>query len=282
MPELPEVETTLRGITPALKGQQISQVLVHESRLRWLVPADLAKQVTHQQLRNLRRRAKYLLLEFANGTLIIHLGMSGSLRILPKDTPRKKHDHIDLITAHGQSLRYHDPRRFGAWLWTEQPLDQHPLLAHLGPEPLEDGFNANRLLQQAKDRKIPLKTLIMDNKVVVGVGNIYANESLFLAGLHPQMPANHLQQDQADVLVKVIKEVLSKAIDQGGTTLRDFYNANGQAGYFKQHLFVYGRAGELCHHCAAPLEKLIIQQRASIFCPQCQALPAQIAVKESL
>ncbi|AEG31067.1 bifunctional DNA-formamidopyrimidine glycosylase/DNA-(apurinic or apyrimidinic site) lyase [Thiomicrospira cyclica] len=272
MPELPEVETTLRGIAPSLTGQTVAALQVHQGRLRWPVPTELTEKLALQPLLHLRRRAKYLLLDFPTGTLIIHLGMSGSLRILPVDTPRKKHDHIDLITTQGQTLRYHDPRRFGAWLWTEDTAENHPLLNHLGPEPLDDAFDANWLLQQAKNRKIPLKTLIMDNKVVVGVGNIYANESLFLAGLHPNMAAKDLNSTQAERWVMIIKQVLAKAIEQGGTTLRDFYNADGQAGYFKQHLYVYGRTGLACQVCGTRLEKMIIQQRASVFCPQCQPL----------
>ncbi|AHF00642.1 5-hydroxymethyluracil DNA glycosylase [Thiomicrospira aerophila AL3] len=274
MPELPEVETTLRGIAPHLNGQTVASLTVHQGRLRWPVPSDLAAKITQQPITRLSRRAKYLLLEFPTGTLIIHLGMSGSLRILDANTPRKKHDHIDLLTTQGQTLRYHDPRRFGAWLWTDDTATSHPLLAHLGPEPLDAAFNASWLLQQAKHRKIPLKTLIMDNKVVVGVGNIYANESLFLAGLHPALPAKDLSQQQAENWVMIVKQVLAKAIEQGGTTLRDFYHADGQAGYFKQHLYVYGRAGEACQVCGTGLEKMIIQQRASVFCPRCQALPS--------
>lgn len=269
MPELPEVETTRSGIAPHIQGRRISGVLVRDARLRWPVDPDLAKRITGRTVRSVERRAKYLLLNLANGTLILHLGMSGSLRILPRDTAPGKHDHVDLLFGHC-CLRLRDPRRFGAVLWTDQPVAEHPLIAHLGPEPLSETFNGDYLRRQAGQRRMPVKSLIMDGRVVVGVGNIYANEALFRAGIHPARPAGKISAARYVRLGEEIKTVLAAAIRQGGTTLRDFQQEDGKPGYFAQELLVYGRTGEPCPNCGAPLKQQRIGQRSSFFCGRCQ------------
>ena len=234
MPELPEVETTRRGIAPHIQGPRVRAVVIRQPRLRWPIPADLARRLTDQTILSVKRRAKYLLLETANGHLLIHLGMSGSLRILSADSPAQKHDHVDLVFANAQLLRLTDPRRFGAVLWCEGDPLQHPLLNNLGPEPLESGFDAEHLYQATRGRRIPVKQCIMDNKVVVGVGNIYASESLFLAGIRPGIAAGRLSRARIDALSTSICKVLAAAIEQGGTTLRDFVGGDGKPGYFAQ------------------------------------------------
>lgn len=269
MPELPEVETTRSGIAPHIQGRRISGVLVRDARLRWPVDPDLAKRITGRTVRSVERRAKYLLLNLANGTLILHLGMSGSLRILPRDTAPGKHDHVDLLFGHC-CLRLRDPRRFGAVLWTDRPVAEHPLIAHLGPEPLSETFNGDYLRRQAGQRRMPVKSLIMDGRVVVGVGNIYANEALFRAGIHPARPAGKISAARYVRLGEEIKTVLAAAIRQGGTTLRDFQQEDGKPGYFAQELLVYGRTGEPCPNCGAPLKQQRIGQRSSFFCGRCQ------------
>ncbi|MGC9386310.1 MAG: bifunctional DNA-formamidopyrimidine glycosylase/DNA-(apurinic or apyrimidinic site) lyase [Hydrogenovibrio sp.] len=279
MPELPEVETTRRGLQPKVEGQVITDILIRNSRLRWPVDESLRQKLPGLAILSIQRRAKYLLLQTQKGHLIIHLGMSGNLRVLPKGTPPLKHDHIDLILDNGYRVRYHDPRRFGCWLWTEDPPEAHPLLTSLGPEPLSDDFNADYLWQTVQGRKRPIKTLIMTNSVVVGVGNIYANESLFLSRIHPARPAASLSQQEIETLVRHIKQVLEAAILQGGTTLKDFLSPSGQPGYFEQTLHVYGRAGQPCTQCATPIEKVLLNQRAAYFCPSCQAPPPQSAPK---
>lgn len=269
MPELPEVETTRSGIAPHIQGRRISGVLVRDARLRWPVDPDLARRITGRTVRSVERRAKYLLLNLANGTLILHLGMSGSLRILPRDTAPGKHDHVDLLFGHC-CLRLRDPRRFGAVLWTDQPVAEHPLIAHLGPEPLSEAFNGDYLRRQAGQRRMPVKSLIMDGRVVVGVGNIYTNEALFRAGIHPARPAGKISAARYVRLGEEIKTVLAAAIRQGGTTLRDFQQEDGKPGYFAQELLVYGRTGEPCPNCGAPLKQQRIGQRSSFFCGRCQ------------
>jgi formamidopyrimidine-DNA glycosylase len=269
MPELPEVETTRSGIAPHIQGRRISGVLVRDARLRWPVDPELAARVTGRTVRAVERRAKYLLLHLANGTLILHLGMSGSLRILPRNTAPGKHDHVDLLFGHC-CLRLRDPRRFGAVLWTDRPAAEHPLLAHLGPEPLSAAFSGDHLRRQAGQRRMPVKSLIMDGRVVVGVGNIYANEALFRAGIHPARPAGRISAARYARLGEEIKAVLAAAIRQGGTTLRDFQQEDGKPGYFAQELLVYGRTGEPCPNCGAPLKQQRIGQRSSFFCSRCQ------------
>lgn len=270
MPELPEVETTRRGITPHIQGKKFQQVVVRQRQLRWPVPDNLASTLIDLRLRDVGRRGKYLLLVTDNGTLLIHLGMSGNLRITTSEQALRKHDHIDFIFDDATVLRFNDQRRFGAVLWTSEPIENHPLLASLGPEPLSDGFDGQHLFNKSRKRVIPVKNLIMDSHIVVGVGNIYANEALFLARLHPKRPAGEIELSDYQRLVEAIKTVLKQAIEQGGTTLRDFINAQGKPGYFQQSLSVYGREGQACLHCAEPIKQLKIGQRASYFCASCQ------------
>lgn len=270
MPELPEVETVRRSIAPHLTGQQIVRVVVRQPRLRWPVPEELASELTGQTVRRVDRRAKYLLLRTDAGVVLLHLGMSGRLRLLPAETPLVKHDHADLVLASGQCLRFNDARRFGALLWAREPPERHPLLRALGPEPFDEGFSGAYLRQQARGRGAAVKTLIMDNRVVVGVGNIYANESLFAAGIHPLRPAGRVTEAEYARLATAIREVLSEAIRQGGTTLRDFVGGRGEPGYFQQQLQVYGRPALACPRCGQPIQRCRIGQRASYFCPHCQ------------
>ena len=270
MPELPEVETTLRGVRPHLEGRRIAGLLVREPRLRYPVPPDLGANLAGQRIDGLRRRGKYLLLDLDGGTLLIHLGMSGSLRVLPQPSPPGPHDHLDLLLADGRCLRLRDPRRFGAFLWLTSPAEAHPLLAHLGPEPLGDGFDGDYLHRASRGRRIAIKAFIMDGGVVVGVGNIYANEALFLAGIHPQRACGRIGLDRFRSLAGHIRAVLAAAIAQGGTSLRDFVQEDGSPGYFAQSLKVYGRTGEPCPTCASPIRQRRIGQRSSFYCPRCQ------------
>lgn len=268
MPELPEVETTRRGIQPFIQNQTITGVVMRRDKLRWPVP-DLQNLLPNHRVLDVQRRAKYLLLPCSNrGSLIIHLGMSGSLRILPIDMPPQAHDHIDIQFGR-ICLRMRDPRRFGAMLWSEQPLE-HPLIKSLGPEPLNDAFNPGYLWQQAQKRRIAIKNLLMDGKVVVGVGNIYATEALFLSGIHPKRSCSRIAKARLENLVAAVKQVLKKAIAKGGTTLRDFQQENGKPGYFRHELQVYGRTGEACYQCSHTIKRLVIGQRASSYCPHCQ------------
>lgn len=271
MPELPEVETTLRGIAPHLRGTCINHLLVRERRLRWPIPADTECQVRGQRILALRRRGKYLLLELERGTVLIHLGMSGSLRVLASDTPPAKHDHLDLCLRGGKCLRMRDPRRFGVFLWTPEPSADHPLLTHLGPEPLEPGFDGDYLYGRARARQCAVKPFIMDAELVVGVGNIYANESLFRAGIHPARPCNRIGRERYWRLAAAIRAVLMSAIEQGGTTLRDFVRDDGGPGYFVRSLKVYSRAGKPCPRCGRPIRQRRIGQRSSFYCPKCQS-----------
>ena len=270
MPELPEVETSRRGITPHIQGKVFKHIIVRQSQLRWPVPEILASILPGLRLDEVTRRGKYLLLSTAQGTLILHLGMSGNLRIAPPEQAIHKHDHIDFIFTDGTVLRFNDQRRFGAVLWTDDPIQQHSLLIKLGPEPLSEAFAADYLLARCQNRRTPIKNLIMDSHVVVGVGNIYASESLFNAGLHPNRQAGEIDIAACQRLVVSIKTVLQSAIDQGGTTLRDFLNAQGKPGYFQQSLSVYGREGQACLKCAEPIQQLKIGQRSSYFCNSCQ------------
>jgi len=272
MPELPEVETTKKGIQPYLANTTITGVIIRQFSLRWPIANDLADVLTNQIINRVSRRAKYLLIEFDKGTLMIHLGMSGSLRILDKleQGILGKHDHIDIELSNGYILRYNDPRRFGSVLWTSDPISQHKLIAHLGPEPLLKEFNAEYLQRQAQLKRCSVKTLIMNGKVVVGVGNIYANESLFLANIHPRTPAQSMSISQSVKLTEQIKSVLGRAIKSGGTTLKDFTNSDGKPGYFAQHLNIYGRKGEDCFICKSRIQHYKESQRATYYCPLCQ------------
>jgi len=269
MPELPEVETTLRGIQPHLQDQQVARVVVRDSRLRWPVPADVVK-AEGQQFIGLRRRGKYLLLKFPQGGLLVHLGMSGSLRILHEPAAPQKHDHIDVELKNGVCLRFNDPRRFGAFLWVDGKMQHHELLKNLGPEPLSPEFTGDYLYQRSRGRNVAIKNFIMNGQVVVGVGNIYASESLFMAGIHPQRAAGRVSRQRYMSLVAAVRDVLDRAIRRGGTTLRDFVNSEGAPGYFAQELLVYDRAGSDCFQCGAPIRQKVIGQRSSYYCPACQ------------
>lgn len=270
MPELPEVEVTKRGLYSKLKGAYINSVIIREARLRWPVSLELDSLLHQKTLLNISRRGKYLLFHLENGCLIAHLGMSGSFKIVSPNETLRPHDHIDILFSNGCCLRYHDPRRFGCLLWHED--EQHPLLAQLGVEPLQVEFNPIYLQQVLQNKRIPIKQAIMDNKIVVGVGNIYANEALFMAKIHPLTPARHIQSQQFAALVIFIKQILNAAIDMGGTTLRDFSDSSGKMGYFQQELHVYGKNGQLCSCKRAKIEKITIGQRSSFFCPACQTL----------
>ncbi|MGF1754344.1 bifunctional DNA-formamidopyrimidine glycosylase/DNA-(apurinic or apyrimidinic site) lyase [Vibrio makurazakiensis] len=268
MPELPEVEVSRMGISPHLVGQTIKTLTFRTPKLRWDIPQQL-KDLEGEIIRSISRRAKYLLIETNKGSAIVHLGMSGSLRVLDADFPAEKHDHVDLKLTNGKVLRYNDPRRFGAWLFC--PVGQsHSVLEGSGPEPLTEEFNAEYIADKAKVRKIAVKQFIMDNKVVVGVGNIYANEALFTSRIHPLRPTNKLALNEWIELTANIKEVLATAIKQGGTTLKDFSQADGKPGYFAQELQVYGKAGEACPNCGEKIEEQKIGQRNTFFCSRCQ------------
>lgn len=268
MPELPEVETALRGVQPYVQGAIIQEVIARTPKLRWPI-ADELKTLKSQQVRRLYRRAKYLIIETEAGFIVGHLGMSGSLRVVQQGAPIDKHDHLDIVMANGYILRYNDPRKFGAWLWTPSLEDFH-LFSKLGPEPLSDEFNGEYLFKKSRGRKIPLKRFLMDNAVVVGVGNIYANEVLFYCGLHPEKIAANLTRQQCMRLVDMVKKELTRAIEQGGTTLKDFLQPDGRPGYFAQELQVYGKEGAPCPKCAGIIESKVIGQRNSFFCPHCQ------------
>ncbi|CAB5525710.1 bifunctional DNA-formamidopyrimidine glycosylase/DNA-(apurinic or apyrimidinic site) lyase [Stutzerimonas stutzeri] len=269
MPELPEVETTRRGIEPYLVGQRVSRVLVRDRRLRWPIPEDLDVRLSGQRIEAVERRAKYLLIRAESGTLIVHLGMSGSLRLVDAASPAAKHEHVDILLESGQALRYTDPRRFGAMLWSDEPL-AHVLLASLGPEPLGEDFDGYRLYRLSRGRSMAVKPFIMDNAVVVGVGNIYASEALFAAGIDPRRPAGSISRARYLKLGEEIRRILAMAIERGGTTLRDFVGGDGKPGYFQQELFVYGRGGEFCRNCGGTLREIRLGQRASVYCGRCQ------------
>ena len=269
MPELPEVETTCSGIKPHIEGKTVTCITVRNKNLRWPIPEDISQQVADKPVISVRRKAKYILIEFTHGALIVHLGMTGSLRIVSDQEPPAYHDHFDLVLE-SCIVRYKDPRRFGSLLWQHHPIEFHPLLAHLGPEPLSDEFNAEQLHTACQGRKQPIKALIMDSKQVVGVGNIYANEALFMAGIHPKRHAGKISKKRLQLLTAAIKEVLQHAITQGGTTLRNFVNSSGNPGYFKQQLRVYGRAEKPCLKCEQPLKEIRLGQRSTVFCKHCQ------------
>ncbi len=271
MPELPEVETTRRGISPHVIGRRIVSVDVRNPSLRIPVPDEVCA-LAQSTIVSVDRRAKYLLLRLDTGQLIIHLGMSGSLRISASNDPPRKHDHVVLSLDSGQELRFHDPRRFGLidWLPSTADVMAHKLLSHLGPEPLSDAFTSDTLVTAAHGRKLAIKLLIMNNAVVVGVGNIYACEALFLAGIHPTRVASRVSKSRMEKLTMAIKDRLAYAIERGGTTLRDFVGGDGEPGYFAQELNVYGREGEACKNCESIITRKVIGQRSTFYCPTCQ------------
>lgn len=269
MPELPEVETTRQGVQPYVVGSEITRLTVREPRLRWPIPAKLPGLLQGQTVEAVDRRAKYLLFRTSAGTLLIHLGMSGSLRVVQAEQRPAKHDHFDIELSNGHFLRYNDPRRFGCCLWYP-PGESHSLLRNLGPEPLSESFTGELLYRRSRGRKGPVKSFLMDQKIVVGVGNIYANEALFLAGIRPDRAAGRISIDRYEQLVEQVKLVLTSAISQGGTTLRDFVGGDGKPGYFAQQLYVYGREGEPCKRCGRSLRELRISQRSTIYCVACQ------------
>jgi len=274
MPELPEVETTRRGIEPHLAGRRIATVTQRRSDLRWPIPPEVGERLPGQLIDSVERRAKYLLIHTAAGSAMLHLGMSGMLRVLPPDAPIGKHDHVDIVledTAEqrGRVLRFTDPRRFGSLLW--QPFGElHPLLAALGPEPLTDAFDGNTLWRGSRGRSAAVKLFLMDNANVVGVGNIYASEALFAAGIDPRRAAGKLSRERYASLAAEVKRILAWAIERGGTTLRDFLNPDGAPGYFFRELNVYGRAGEPCKVCGTPIKQAVLGQRSTFWCPRCQ------------
>lgn len=270
VPELPEVETIRRGVSPHVVGRRIEAVTVREPRLRWPVPPDLAARVVGRTVTAVNRRGKYLLFELDRGRLLIHLGMSGRLYVLTPQVLPIRHDHLDLHLSGGLLLRFHDPRRFGAVLPLDADGAEHPLLASMGPEPLSDEFSADYLYGLSRGRVAPVKNFLMDGRVVVGVGNIYASESLFRAGIRPGLAAGRVSRPRYARLEDAVRETLQRAIGQGGTTLRDFSGAHGEAGYFQQELMVYGREGQACRNCDTAIRRLVIGQRSSFFCPQCQ------------
>lgn len=269
MPELPEVEITRRGIEPHITGRRIVDIVVREPRLRWPVPRDLRKRLAGRTVDRVRRRAKYLLLDCGDGTLIVHLGMSGSLRWLAPDVPPGGHDHVDLVFREGL-LRLRDPRRFGSVLWHAAPAERHVLLRSLGPEPLDETFSAAYLHRATRGRRVAIKSLLMNQAVVVGVGNIYANESLFRAGILPRARAARLSLARCERLVAEIKATLADALAAGGSTLRDFHAADGSPGYFQQTYFVYDRAGQACRRCGTPIRVVRLGQRSTFYCAGCQ------------
>lgn len=270
MPELPEVETTRQGLLPHIASQKITKVIVRDRRLRYPINSSFEKKCETQKIVQLSRRSKYLIFELEQGYVLLHLGMSGHLRVLPSCQPAQKHDHVDFILENKQLIRFTDPRRFGMINWFDQPLSTHPLLQKLAPEPLSKAFNANYLFTQCQARKKVIKKVIMDSHCVVGVGNIYAQECLFLEKLHPNRLANTLTKETCGLLVKRIKQVLKKAITQGGTTLKNFMNVEGKPGYFSQKLHVYGRENQPCNRCHTVLERCTIDSRSTVYCPTCQ------------
>jgi formamidopyrimidine-DNA glycosylase len=270
MPELPEVETTRRGIAPLVLGRTVVRLDVYDSRLRWPVPRSLPRRIRGLEITGLDRRSKYLLFRFSPGTLLLHLGMTGSLRAYTQAPPRRPHDHIDLLIDSGVTLRYHDPRRFGSMLWLPPPAEAHPLLASLGPEPFAPEFDASYLWDALHRRTTPVKLALMDNRVVCGVGNIYANEALFRAGIRPTRPAGNVARQRCERLVREVRATLSDAITKGGSTLRDYVDSRGEPGYFQLEYFVYGREGLPCRVCGARIRQVRLGGRATNFCPRCQ------------
>jgi formamidopyrimidine-DNA glycosylase len=274
MPELPEVETTRLGLLPSVQGKTISRVIVRDRRLRWPIPKNLGKCLESRAVIGVSRRGKYLLwdieAETGGGFLLCHLGMSGSLFTVDKTIAPVKHDHVDIELQRGVTVRYHDPRRFGAMLWIPGETPTHPLLDSLGPEPLSEDFSGKHLFALSRGRRVSVKEFIMNANVVVGVGNIYASESLFQAGIRPTTMAGRITGARYDRLAEAIRAVLKKAIDAGGSSLRDYVKANGELGYFQVDAFVYGRAGEPCRNCANAIREIRQGNRATYFCAHCQ------------
>jgi len=270
MPELPEVETTLRGISPYVNQATISNVVVRNDALRWPIPVAAMAGLKAERITSAQRRAKYILLHTAKGIILLHLGMSGSLRVVPSGTAHNKHDHLDIELDSRHLLRLNDPRRFGCCLVIPEPYHEYKLLKSLGPEPLGQQFDVDYLFKQSRGRKLALKNFIMDGKVVVGVGNIYASEALFLAGIRPTVSAGRVSRARYERLIQTIQQVLSDAIKAGGTTLNDFFQVDGKPGYFSQELQVYGRAGQACINCETPIKSKVIGQRNTFYCPTCQ------------
>jgi formamidopyrimidine-DNA glycosylase len=270
MPELPEVETTRRGVEPCVAGRKVTDLRVYDRRLRWPVPANLKARLAGRVIDRVDRRSKYLLFRLGADTLLVHLGMTGSLRVHTQPPPRRTHDHVDLVLDGGVTLRYHDPRRFGAILWIAGPAERHALLSKLGPEPLDAAFDADYLWRATRGRRAAIKLALMDNHVVVGVGNIYANEALFRAGIRPTTAAGKLSRPRLARLVDETRNVLREAIAKGGSTLRDYVDAGGEPGYFQLDYFVYGRAGLPCRVCGTRLKLTRQGQRATHHCPRCQ------------
>lgn len=274
MPELPEVETTRRGLAPHVEGRRVLRVVLRRPDLRWPIPPEVSGLLPGQRIEAVRRRAKYLLLDTAAGSALLHLGMSGSLRVLRADTPVREHDHVDLVLAHArtgpaQVLRFNDPRRFGCLLW-QPPGEVHPLLRGLGPEPLADAFDGDYLFARSRGRRAPVKAFLMDQRIVVGVGNIYAAEALHAAGISPLRAAGRVSRERYRVLADAVRRILDHAIRRGGTTLRDFLAPDGAPGYFEQELSAYGRGGAPCPRCGRPLRQAAIGQRTTVWCGACQ------------
>ena len=270
MPELPEVETTRRGLLSAMQGVRIERAVVRERRMRQPISRALPKVVEGLTIQALTRRAKYLLIDCGAGTLIIHLGMSGRLWLVDHHTPVEKHDHFDLVLANGKSVRLRDPRRFGLVLWQTGDVMQNPWLAKLGPEPLSDNFNGATLYAATRNRSAAIKLVIMDSHVVVGVGNIYASEALFRAGISPRIAARRLTRTRSEMLAKIIRETLAEAIIAGGSSIRDYVGSDGMAGNFQSNFNVYDRAGGLCWRCDALVKQFVQGQRSTFYCPKCQ------------
>jgi len=270
MPELPEVETTRSSVAPSVVGRRIAKLVVYDRRLRWPVPSDLPKRLEGKTVDALTRRSKYLLFRIGAGSLLVHFGMTGSLRVYSRAPARRPHDHVDIVFADGTLLRYHDPRRFGAMLWAPDPVLSHPLLRDLGPEPFDPAFDADYLWRATRSRSAAIKLALMDSHVVVGVGNIYANESLFRAGIRPTTRANKVSRQKLARLVGSVRAVLSEAIAKGGSTLRDYVDSNGEPGAFQLDYFVYGREGQSCRNCNTAIRQRRIGARASFYCPRCQ------------
>ena len=273
MPELPEVETTRRGVAPHVVGRTVANLSVYDRRLRWPVPSDLGKRIVGRKIDALERRSKYLLFRFGADALLVHLGMTGSLRVhtTAPPPPRRLHDHVDIVLAGGTTLRYHDPRRFGAILWVKGAAATHPLLRDLGPEPFDAAFDADHLYRGTRGRRAAIKLALMDNHLVVGAGNIYANEALFRAGIRPSLAAGRVSRPRLAKLVDATRAVLTEAIAKGGSTLRDYVGSDGAAGYFQLDYYVYGRAGAPCRVCGHRIRQSRIGQRSTFHCPRCQS-----------
>lgn len=272
MPELPEVETLCRSLKPHVLNKPIARVIVHQPQLRWPVPKNLGPLLTGEIFYDLKRRGKYLLFFTARGTVIAHLGLSGRLLVLDAKHKKDPHEHLTIYFTNQKSLCLIDPRRFGAFLWTQQNPYDHPLLKNLGPEPLTKKFNSHFLVETIKRHKVPIKQFLMDSHIIAGIGNIYANEALFAAKINPLQPANSLGLDDCERLVKAIKKTLKLALRKGGTTIKDFLDSEGKKGLFQQRLMVYGRGGEKCKHCATKLKEIRLANRSTVFCPKCQKI----------